>query len=271
MNKVVNALLVGAMFIFMVSCFSEREPTVDGNARIEVYLIDAPADYQEVWVEVLGVEFLPHGAGENSNEWIMMDYEAEDQRINLLELTGGNSLLLGKIEVPAGVISQLRMILGDNNYLVKDGNQIPLTTPSAQQSGLKVTIDRTLSTGATHEVVIDFDVKTSIVRAGQSGQYILAPRLRILPEEYAIIDGVVLPLDARPVSVVAVTGQDSIGTFVDTNGYFKIRGLSEATYTIIVTPNQEFESYISDPFETEMRETTSAGSIELDRVENEDN
>ncbi|HSI77468.1 MAG TPA: DUF4382 domain-containing protein [Lunatimonas sp.] len=265
MNKIIFAVLI--LSSFLVSCFSEREPQVDSNARLEVFLIDAPADFQEVWVEVVAVELLFDGGNEgNANDWFSMPYLGDDREVNLLELTGGNSLRLGEIELPAGEITQIRLILGDNNYLVKDDQQIPLSTPSAQQSGLKVPVNKTLTAGASHDLVIDFDVFKSIVQAGASGQYILKPNLRILPEEYATIDGVILPLDAWPVSVVAVTGQDSIGTFVDTNGYFKIQGLEEATYTIVVTPNQQFNSYVSEPFETVMRETKSAGSIELERI-----
>lgn len=265
MNKTLFALLI--LCGFLVSCFSEREPEIDSNARLEIYLIDAPADFQEVWVEILEIELLLVDGDEgNTNEWISMPYLADDQQVNLLELTGGNSLLLGEIDVPAGEISQLRMLLGENNYLLIDGDQVPLTTPSAQQSGLKVPVGKTVNAGASHDLVIDFDVSKSIVPAGASGQYILKPVLRVLDQEYATIDGVILPLDALPVSVVAVTGQDSVGTFVDSNGYFKIRGLKEATYTIVVTPNEEFEIYISEPFETEIRETKSAGNIELSRI-----
>jgi hypothetical protein len=266
MNKIIYTLLV--LSSVMVSCFREREPEIEENALLEIYLIDAPAGFQEVWVEVLAVDLLPAGADEgNANNWISMPYLADDQQVDLLELTGGNSLRLGEIEIPAGEISQLHLRLGDNNYLVSiDEVHIPLTTPSAQQSGLKVAINKTLNAGASHDLVIDFDVFKSIVQTGASDQYILRPILRVLEEEYATIDGVVSPQSAWPASVVAVTGQDSIGTFTDSNGYFKMRGLKEATYTVVVTPNRNYKSYVSEPFETKMRETTSVGSVELERV-----
>lgn len=176
MNKILFALLL--LSSFMVSCFSEREPQIEGNARLEVFLIDTPADFQEVWVEVLAVEILPGGENEgNTNDWFSMPYLADDKEINLLELTGGNSLRLVEIELPAGEITQLRLILGDNNYLVKDDQQLPLSTPSAQQSGLKVSVDKTLTLGASHDLTIDFDVSKSMVQAGASCQYILKPLL----------------------------------------------------------------------------------------------
>jgi hypothetical protein len=60
--------------------------------------------------------------------------------------------LLGDIELPAGKVSQLRLILGSNNSIKVAGQVLllPLTTPSAQQSGLKVQIHTDLKEGITY-------------------------------------------------------------------------------------------------------------------------
>lgn len=171
------------------------------------------------------------------------------------------------MELPAGEIAKLRLNLGENNYLVKDNVESQLSTTSAQQGGLTVSVDRTLHAGASHDIVIDFDVARSLVPKADIGQYFLRPLIRVLEAKYATIDGVVLPKDAGPVAVQAVTGQDTTGTYVDANGYFKIQGLKEASYIIVVTPNRNFAAYISEPVTTRMEETTSVGSIELERVE----
>nr|MBI1229453.1 DUF4382 domain-containing protein [Cytophagales bacterium] len=267
MNNSLYAALI-ATLLTATSCFSEKETNMDENAVVELYLIDSPADFEEVWVEVLGVELLSKGAdGGNAAAWIAIPYVAEEQQVNLLELTGGNSLKLGEMELPAGEIAQLRLKLGGNNYLVKDNVESQLSTTSAQQEGLTVSVDRILHAGASHDIVIDFDVARSLVHGANVGQYFLRPLIRVLEAKYATIDGVALPQDAGPVAVKAVTGQDTTGTYVDANGYFKIQGLKEASYIIVVTPNRSFAPYISEPLTTKMEETTSVGSIELERLE----
>lgn len=217
----------------------------EGMAKVNIFLVDAPASFDEVWVEVVAVEVLPRGGNEdNASAWLNLPYERNGGKINLLTLTGGNAENLGAIEVPAGEISQIRLILGEDNYLVSNGNRIDLRTPSAQQSGLKLKVDKPIEAGMSYDLVIDFDVAQSIVRAGNSGQYILRPVLRVVAEAQAILTGTILPLDAGPVSVLAIIGQDTIGTFTNENGLFAIGGLRQGTYTLSLTPNESFEPLI---------------------------
>src|SRR5690554_2091884 len=96
---------------------------------------------------------------------------------DLLELTAGVNVLLYNDEVPAGDISQIRLILGEENSIVVDGEVLPLDTPSAQQSGLKIQVHQTLEAGVLYEFILDFDVDKSIVAQGNGG-YSLKPVIR---------------------------------------------------------------------------------------------
>ncbi|MFC4870366.1 DUF4382 domain-containing protein [Negadavirga shengliensis] len=253
--------------LFLVSC-NDQEGIMEGHARLNVSLIDAPADYDEVWVEVLAVEVRP-GKGNDANEtaWISINNEADEKRIDLLTLTGGNAVYLGSTEVPAGKISQIRLILGDDNYIMQDGNRIDLKTPSAQQSGLKLQLNKELMAGIQYDLVIDFDAAKSIVKAGNSGQYILKPVLRVVAEESATIKGTVLPLEAEPV-IYGIKGVDTLATFTDDNGDFVLRGLEAGEYRIEIHPKAPYlgdtllnvpavrgEITVLDPVELEMETT----------------
>lgn len=92
---------------------------------------------------------------------------------------------LGEVVLPAGTYSQVRLILEPNpngqgqspaNYVVlKTGPaKIPLKTPSAQQSGLKVLGPLEIAAGVINAVMIDFDPNTAIVIRG-NGDYNLKP------------------------------------------------------------------------------------------------
>lgn len=247
--KNLNVLILAALSVFAFSCNQDDENGIsEGNARVNVFLVDAPADYDAVWVEVLGVQILPKGQNEdNGTAWINVgNNAADDNMINLLELVGGNAANLGEVEVPAGEISQIRLILGNNNYLMKGEQRIDLKTPSAQQSGLKIKIDKPLMAGISYDLILDFDAGKSIVKAGNSGQYILKPVLRAIAEESATIEGVITPLEASPVRVIAIINQDSVSTFTSENGSFMIRGLIEGDYTLSILPN---ELYLADTLE----------------------
>ena len=93
---------------------------------------------------------------------------------------------LGDVVLPAGTYSQIRLILAPNpngnqdpvNYLTlkTDPNtKIALTTPSGQQSGLKVLGPITVKPGVINAVMIDFDPNTAIVQRGSTNQYNFKP------------------------------------------------------------------------------------------------
>jgi hypothetical protein len=271
MKNQINSLLTGLAVLFLgASCDLQNNQisSPDGDAKVNVYLIDAPANYDEVWVEVLGIEILPKGGNEeNGNAWLNLPHESEDKKINLLSLVGGNEAHLGEIEVPAGEISQIRLLLGEDNFIIKDGQRINLTTPSAQQSGLKLKIDKPLSPGIAYDLIIDFDASRSIVKAGNSGQYILKPVLRVVAEESATIEGTILPLEAGPVEVTAIIEEDTVGTFTDESGKFVLRGLKTGSYQLEIVPNENYVGVTLETVETKIGEVTLIDLIQLEEVD----
>ncbi|MFD2200141.1 DUF4382 domain-containing protein [Shivajiella indica] len=271
MKNLIKSALLALVSVFLITaCDMEKNSDSSikaGHAKVNFYLIDAPANYDEVWIEVLSVEVLMKGNNEdNGSAWINLPYESQDQKINLLSLTGGTSEYLGEMEIPAGEISQIRLILGDDNYIMQGGERLDLKTPSAQQSGLKLKVDKPLNEGISYDLVIDFDASRSIVKAGNSGQYILKPVLRVIAEESATIEGTVLPLEASPVAVSALIDEDSVGTFADENGKFVIRGLKGGNYTLIFTPNEGYQEKELKDIITELGKVTNIGSVELEEV-----
>ncbi|SHO62056.1 DUF4382 domain-containing protein [Algoriphagus zhangzhouensis] len=250
MKKYISYFLTALTVIFAASCTSDDSPgNLDGKARVNFYLVDAPGDFDEVWVEVLAVRVKmddnsmddDNSQGDdddNYDSWQEISYEGESQMVNLLDLTGANSLLLGTEDFEEGEIDQIRLILGTNNYVVKDGVESDLKTPSAQQSGLKIKIDQELEAGQTYDLIIDFDVAKSIVVAGNSGNINLKPVLRAYLQEAAGISGQILPIEAQMIEVTAVDGDDNYTTYVDENGNFKIQGLDSGTYSLVITPNE---------------------------------
>ncbi|HLO14200.1 MAG TPA: DUF4382 domain-containing protein [Anaerolineales bacterium] len=91
--------------------------------------------------------------------------------------------ILGTTAIPAGSYSQVRLILAPNgstlnNYVTLASNpteKLPLKTPSAQQSGLKIIGNFTVTAGSFNTIVLDFDPNEAIVFAGNSSNIILKP------------------------------------------------------------------------------------------------
>lgn len=231
-----NSLIIGLFTILGLSLFSCSEDSK--NSRLEIRLTDAPGDYEEVNIDIQEVK-VHVDEGEQNSGWKSLDVNAGVY--NLLELTNGIDTLLGSIELPAGRISQVRLVLGNNNSIKVDGQMHELKTPSGQQSGLKVNVHATLLEGITYTVLLDFDVARSVVKAGASGNYNLKPVIRAITEATSgAIIGTVSNPAATP-AVYAIVGTDTVGTsFANEEGKFMIKGLAAGTYTISFSPAEGF-------------------------------
>ena len=255
--------LIGVLLLLMtvISACDDQET---GNARLVVKLTDAPADYQEVNVDIQSVEVNVSQNG-NGSGWTSLD-NSNPGVYNLLELTNGLSVVLADAELPAGYISQIRLILGDNNTLKMDEMVHDLSTPSAQQSGLKLKINTTLIAGITYEILLDFDAARSVVEAGNSGKYNLKPVIRAVAEaQDGAISGIVLPLEAKPV-VYAIQGQDTVtSAYTDGGGKFLLQGLDAGNYTVGIEPSSDFNEQILNDIQVTLGEITDIGTIQLTR------
>lgn len=227
---------------FFFSC--EDDPK---NARIEVWLTDAPGDYQEVNVDIQGVEVHTNETDIDDQGWKAVQISPEVY--NLLELTNGAETKLGGMELPGGKISQIRLKLGDNNTIKVNDQVYPLSTPSAQQSGLKLQIHQALTQGITYKIVLDFDAAKSVVETG-TGAYSLKPVIRAVTQaEDGAIKGTVEP--AGKVAIAVMSDENIITTtYSDDNGAFLIRGLQPGSY--VLTFDGEGDSPVVQRMEVEV-------------------
>lgn len=241
--------------------FSGCEDSESGNARLVVRLTDAPADYQEVNIDIQEVVVNLNEDGDESG-WTSL--ETNGGVYNLLDLTNGITAVLADEEIPAGRISQIRLVLGDDNTLKMNDQVYPLTTPSAQQSGLKLQLHTTLEEGITYEVLLDFDAARSVVEAGNSGMKILKPVIRAMADPLdGAITGTILPLEATP-AVYAIQGEDTItSAFTDDSGVFLLQGLEAGLYKVGVDPSGGFSQESVEDVAVSLGEITDIGTVEL--------
>ena len=125
-----SLLLMIALFLSSCGDVLEMPANETDRARLIVRLTDAPADYQEVNVEIIGLKV--HSLEEG---WIEFD-EFQGGIYDLLELQDGIETVLLDTEILTGSISELRLILGEENTVLLNDEVFPLRTPGAHHSGL---------------------------------------------------------------------------------------------------------------------------------------
>lgn len=215
--------------VWFSSCDSESDS--NGTARMEVRLTDAPGDYEEVNIDIRSVQIHKEDTDSESG-WQTLDV-VHPKVYNLLNFANGVDTLIASANLPAGKISQIRLVLGENNSLkLKDGRTVDLKTPSGQTSGLKLKINADLREDVTYVVLLDFDAAKSVVARG-NGQYNLKPVIRTITQAIAGgIKGRVTPIEAKPGIYVISAENDTIGGFANDNGEFLIKGVKAGTYSV---------------------------------------
>lgn len=228
--------VLAAMFLSFVGCDSNNDS--EGTSRVSVRMTDAPGDYDEVNIDVRDVLIKSTTDDDDSKGWVSIG-NVSPKIYNLLELTGGVNVLLADNLVPSGFLGQVRLVLGENNTVVKDGVTYPLKTPSAQQSGLKLKINQTLLAGATYDFLLDFDVEHSIVvEAGSSGNFNLHPVIRVSTAATSgVIKGTINPvLTGFQVMASVQVGDVEVTAYANELGVFQLNGIPAGTYTVTITP-----------------------------------
>jgi len=215
--------------ISLVSCSRNSEST----ARLQVRLTDDPADYDAVNIDIRDVQI--NLSSEDDKGWQSLA-GVKPGLYNLLDLVNDKDTLLTEAEIPSGRIHQIRLVLGENNSVEWHGQTIPLQTPSAQQSGLKLNIQQDVTGGILYTLLMDFDAGRSIVQNGNLS-LILKPVIRTaLKAAGGSIRGVVTPIDQHT-AIYAIQGTDTVaGTFTDQTGGFLIRALNAGTYKVSAVP-----------------------------------
>lgn len=261
-NLALCALLLGSLS--MTACYESDSDPAAGNARLQIALTDDPGDYKEVWIDVKEIRFNLTDADDQN--WNPLP-GVKSGMYNLLDLVNDKDTVLADAQIPSGRLSQIRLVLGDNNYIITNrGEKLMLTTPSAQQSGLKLNINQPVIGGIINKLTLDFDVAKSIVKAGNSGKYILKPVIRAVLEAVGgNIKGFVLP-DTVKTAVLAIRGADTVASTYTAAGGYLLRGIDAGTYSMHYLPTDTtFKPFIKDGVTVELGRITTVDTVRLQK------
>lgn len=231
MKNTIFLASVALLFVTISSCTKDDNNSMNqaGTTEMSVSLTDGPGNYDNVNIDLQGVEVITEAEGPRTLDTKTGIYD-------LLQFSNGEDTVVATGTMKIGGISQIRLILGDNNTVVVDGVSHHLITPSAQQSGLKLQLHDELVAGVKYALTLDFDATQSIVQQG-NGEYLLKPVIRVVNEAISgSIHGVVTP-DTLNATITAEGNGQSYSTVTNASGAFLLRGVPAGTYTVTITPD----------------------------------
>jgi len=226
--KKVNFLFLGALIVSLSLLSCSKSNNSGAKSSLSVKMTDAPGPYNAVNIDLIGVEV----TGTNNSA---VRLNVNNRMYNLLNFSNGKDTLIGTGTLDVGTVEQIRLILGPNSTVVVNNVSYPLSTPSAEQSGLKLQVHQTLVGGVAYSILLDFDANQSIVDMG-NGTYKLKPVVRTIDAAISgTIKGKIAPIGTLVV-VTATSGLVSFSANVSATGDFLFMGLPAGTYTVTATP-----------------------------------
>lgn len=230
---------LGFRILFALSLLSTAacETPEDGpKALVNVLLVDAPATWDSVVVEVLGVslEFVPSGR-QGEVQTLDLPYEPADKTINLSQLVNGIALPVARKEVPLGKVTAITLSLGTSHALYQGDKRFPLTLPVGITSFTQA-LNLDLAAGISYDLVLDVDLEKSIRVLKESPlEFSFTPSIKAYQTlNRGIISGIISPKELRP-AIYAIQGRDSISTHTDAGGGF-VLSLPPGEYTVYIDP-----------------------------------
>lgn len=225
--KLVTVILCSFLLSFtMGSCKKEN---TRNSYPIAVRMTDAPGPYTAVNIDLQSVVI----TGSNGKD-VTMNVNAGIY--NLLNFSNGIDTLIASGALEVSTVQQIRLILGTNNTVVVDNVTYPLSTPSADQSGLKLLVNQTLQAGVLYSILLDFDANKSVIETG-NGTYKLKPVIRTI--EAAIsgsVKGKITPAGTSAFVTATSSTNVTYSSNVSATGDFIIMGLPAGMYSITITP-----------------------------------
>ncbi|WP_018627360.1 DUF4382 domain-containing protein [Niabella aurantiaca] len=261
----------------------------DPSKNLSIYLTDAPTRFDAVYIDIAAVEAkIDTGMHQNDDHFGDSDQDEDNDSktpadsarnhdsygkwvalnftpglYDVLALRNGLDTLLASGTVN-GTVRKIRITLGEKSYLVKDSTERPLTVVTTRKNSyLYVNLHRDNRQEDSTKVAvwIDFDLGRSIIRRGN--QYFLLPVLKpFFDSNSAQIEGVVKP-GAAAALIKAYNATDTATALPNRNGYFKIRGLKEGTYSVLFDGSNEYKDTLVNDVATVRGKATTLPEITL--------
>lgn len=263
-------LLISSIFI---ACQKE---TVESSVQdinkphaVTIYLTDHQTPvFDSVFIDLAGLEIKLEDDSLPNSGWVSL--QIRPGIYNILRFRNGIDTLFGIGSLPNGRVKKIKLILGTQNSVMKDGQQFPLLVKSEDREVIANLDAGNFEITNTGQVLfwIDFDAGNSIQinnsGSGNNNGYRLKSHIKIFSRSQSgSIEGKVLPRAADAI-VKAVIGSDTATAIPDDDdGEYKIVGLQAGIYQLIIDGQNGYQDTILQNITVRNREDTHVPVITL--------
>jgi hypothetical protein len=252
------------MTALLVGCGGGSDLAGDaaGTGQLRLLLSDSPVDGADhVYLKVARVEV--RRVTDSGSEWVVL--WRGDREFDLLALQNERTAVLADNLLPVGTYDEIRLVLAEGGgspiggpgfrspcEIVIDDVAYPIKVPSGEQSGLKLKGDIEITRDTLTLILIDFNVRTSIVQRGHRMEFLLKPTLEMFSVQISgSISGEATD-DADDSAIAGVTisaqqgGDEMLSTRTRTDGTYKLVPLREGLYDLVASKSGYAPQVIED-------------------------
>lgn len=265
-------IALATVSIILYSCQKEAgdsNTAINKPHGVTIYLTDHQTPiFDSVFIDLQKMEVkmeddtLPNGG------WVNLNIRAGVY--NILRFRNGLDTLFATGTLPNARIQKIRLTLGTQNSVMKDGIRSVLKLHDNDREVVANLSSTSFEITNTGQVLfwIDFDASQSIQidnsGSGNNNGYRLKSHIKIFTRgNSGEIEGRVLPRQADAL-VMAINGTDTISAIPeDDNGEFKIVGLSAGTYKLFIDGQNGYQDTTINSVIVRNREDTHVPVITL--------
>jgi len=252
-----NKLTSMTMLAFLILCGAACKkgnmvPGKSGSSAVSIYLTDDPSPvFDNLFIDIQKIEVKAeddmdaenekeHEAEHSENDrngsadggWITLDIHPGI--FDLLKFRNGLDTILGSANFSnSRSLKKIRITLGANNSGILNGISIPLVIKD-KNNMLVINLEESPSSSNNGQFQLSLDIDASRSVRQNGNEFELRPQVKCFNRTKAgNIEGRVLPADAHAM-VFAINGSDTSGAMPGSQGEFKIVGLRDGNYTLLL-------------------------------------
>src|SRR6185503_7543603 len=273
-NKTRLLTLIVVMMSFVWSC--QKETSINSNNQIDVnkphsvriYLTDDQTPvFDSIFIDIQKLEVRVHDDSIGNDRWISLSINPGVY--NILRFRNGIDTLFATGTLPNARVQKVRLTLGDQNRVMKNGQSFPLKVHDNDREVVANLENENFEIVPPDQVLfwIDFDASRSIQTdnsgSGNNNGYRLKSHIKIFTRSHSgRIEGRVLPRAADPL-IMAITGTDTTTAIPEDDGEFKIVGLTAGTYKLFIDGRNNYKDTTINNVIVRNREDTHIPTVTL--------
>ena len=153
MKKITGMLVVFACLTALLFSACRKDTTSTGNSALAVRLKDAPANWGRCMVDVRGIRL--HST---TDGWITIPIN--DTIIDILQLRD-TSALLGMVNLHAGVITEVHLLLGVRDSITIGGATFVVSVVPGDSDDIAIQVRDSILPSANFTLVLDLNAANS--------------------------------------------------------------------------------------------------------------